>query len=403
MLLCCARTRIGKGTTQRIRALAAGELDWERLRSQAKHHRVLPLLYRALYNTCIDHVPEETMAGLRLDYQVNAAHSLGMARELLSVLSLLEERGIRAMPIKGPLLGETAYGDLALRQYDDLDILVSHEDVPAAYKLLSKHAFQPGLLGRRSVQQAFPCGYRQLGLRAPWSNIELDLHWEVLPGDLLHRIDLEGFWRRGLMTAFCGVRVHALSHEDTLLLLVMHGMRHAWARLGWICDLAESLRAWNDVDWEGLIALVESAGAGKVLAVGLHLVRKLLDPPLPELAAAFAHRYKHAEKMAAVLFGDICDPSDAPSPLRTGLLNLSTRQGLRGKLGYLKAHALAPNWMDWIWLPLPRGLTFLYAFLRPLRLLTWYVLPIAIRRVARAAPAMADVGAQSGSGLDPGC
>jgi hypothetical protein len=40
------------------------------------------------------------------------------------------------VPFKGPALAVQAYGDLSLRQYDDLDLLIHEADVPRAYQLL---------------------------------------------------------------------------------------------------------------------------------------------------------------------------------------------------------------------------------------------------------------------------
>jgi hypothetical protein len=57
-------------------------------------------------------------------------------QQLLQTLELLRESGIQTVPFKGPALAVQAYGDLSLRQYDDLDLLIHEADVPRAYQLL---------------------------------------------------------------------------------------------------------------------------------------------------------------------------------------------------------------------------------------------------------------------------
>src|SRR3712207_8653927 len=36
----------------------------------------------------------------------------------------------------------------------------------------------------------------------------------------------------------------------SLLILCVHGTKHIWGRLSWICDVAELLRTQPDMDWE---------------------------------------------------------------------------------------------------------------------------------------------------------
>lgn len=143
LLLKSARTRLDGATAAQIRELAAGEIDWPGLRGLAHRHRVMPLLYRSLYKTCPELVPEDALAELRLDYQANAARNMFLNRELIKILHFFETEGIQAIPFKGPTLAEEAYGNLALRQFNDLDILIQEGDVLEARDLMISHDYQP--------------------------------------------------------------------------------------------------------------------------------------------------------------------------------------------------------------------------------------------------------------------
>ena len=58
-------------------------------------------------------------------------------------------------------------------------------------------------------------------------------------------------WRWMLTICFVGRRVvrleeqevRTLSAEDLLLALCVHASKHAWMRLGWICDIAGVVRS----------------------------------------------------------------------------------------------------------------------------------------------------------------
>ena len=64
-----------------------------------------------------------------------------MTSELIKVMKLFEENGVEYISFKGPVLSQLAYGDITLRQYVDLDILIKKEDLRKADNLLKKEFF----------------------------------------------------------------------------------------------------------------------------------------------------------------------------------------------------------------------------------------------------------------------
>ena len=123
LLLSCARTHVDLADAERIRAQTRVELDWKYLIRTACRHGVLPLIYRSLNTTCAAAVPNVPLNKLRTLFHTNARANLLTTGDLLKLLSMLEEHGIAAIPFKGPVLAASAYGDVSLRQYMDLDII----------------------------------------------------------------------------------------------------------------------------------------------------------------------------------------------------------------------------------------------------------------------------------------
>ena len=48
--------------------------------------------------------------------------------ELVKVMELLEDNGIKAFTYKGPVLASQAYGNIGLREFGDIDIFIEKEN-----------------------------------------------------------------------------------------------------------------------------------------------------------------------------------------------------------------------------------------------------------------------------------
>ena len=82
-----------------------------------------------------------------------------------------------------------------------------------------------------------------------------------------------------LSVAGRGVKIHA--PEDLLLILCIHGGKHRWEHLGWLCDVAEMIRRYPDLDWAKVIHRASTLGARRILLVGLLLARNVLGAQVP--------------------------------------------------------------------------------------------------------------------------
>ena len=75
-----------------------------------------------------EEVPENILKSLKLNFNRNVKNNLLMLGELIKLLNLFEKQGLNVIPYKGPILAIYAYKNLALRQFDDLDIFVNKND-----------------------------------------------------------------------------------------------------------------------------------------------------------------------------------------------------------------------------------------------------------------------------------
>jgi hypothetical protein len=154
-----------------------------------------------------------------------------------------------------------------------------------------------------------------------------------------------------------------------LLSLCVHGSKHLWERLAWVCDVAEWVAAHPGLKWPELLARAERTGQQRMLFAGLRLAAELLDAHLPAAAATAMDADRAVGRLAAQAKQVIFREPPRPPGMMTSLrFNLLARRTWAGKWNYLR-HLLTPTDADVRAFRVPRALQFAYYVARPFRLL----------------------------------
>jgi hypothetical protein len=379
VLLVAAGT--GAGGPGALQAALSRVTDWDYLLSAASLHGVLPLLYRRLADGCPEAVPPDFLHRLRSRYRDHARRNLRMTTGLLRVLKLLEDHNICPLPFKGPVLAELAYGDLSLRQFGDLDILVPQQDAGRAKDLLAGwgYALKFPLSARQErahLRHAF-----EFGLRHPQLPV-VEIHWRFGEIFLSRAPEPEEVFRRRVQVSLLGRRVSSPAPDDLLLVLCLHGLSHLWFTLSMVSDVAHLLHAQGPWDWAGLLSRATALRMRRILLLGVSLAHELLAEPVPPEVLSPAQ----ADPAVPALCREVQEKLFARGGAGLGFLervcfHLRARERLRDKITYLWISLAQPTSEDWRWLPMPDYLYWLYYVLRPWRLL-WQrvILPSLGRR-----------------------
>jgi len=377
LLLSFVRGFLGTEANERLKALLQEEIDWTELLSLAYQHGVIPHLYWKLHQACPEALPKAVLHQLREQFDANLRRNLCLTGELLQVLNLLEAHGIPAIPLKGPVLAISLYGNLALRQFTDLDILVRKPDVLKAKELLISQSYRP-LYRLNRIQEAVclrNSNHYNLYREDPW--IHLEIHWRMDPSDSVISLDWEGLWERCEPLALGGRTVLHPPPEDLLLILGVHGScHHFWQSLKWLCDVAQLLRVHQDMDWNRVMAGMTTPLGHRILGPGLILAQDLLGAPLPEEVRRTVQQDPETRRLATWMKQRLFRGSRLETWEQT-LINLRMRERWRDRIAYGLDRLLTPNLADWTWIWLPEPLFPLYYLLRPIRLAVKYTRKLA--------------------------
>ncbi len=378
LLLCCTRTHIAPSTAERIRVLLQQDIDWKYLIQIADRHEVIPLLYQSLNVTCPKAVPQNILKQMQEHFHVNALYNLYRSKELLVLLDLFENNGIPSVPFKGPVLAVFAYGNLSLRQFVDLDILIHKQDAKRVRQLLISQGYQLLVEQLTNATDAEETLYLQSACEYNFlrkdGKVAVEPHWGFTQRKLCISLNPEDLWQRLEEITLTGRTVRTFSAEDSLLIACINGTKDHWNSLKTICDVVELIRADQEMDWDTVIEQARIIGCQRILFLGLFLASEMLGAVLPEkvwqIVQTDAAVKSLANEVRQRLFNQVAQP---PKRKRFGnnfsIWNIQVRERLRDRACYCFNLIFSPNEGDAALLSLPRKLYCLYPLVRQFRLL----------------------------------
>lgn len=370
LLLCCARLVLEPGGRERILRLLESGVDWARVLAMAGENGLLPLLYRHLNALPAGALPKDVLVELWGRHEATSRRNHARVIELLQILQLFDANGIPAIPYKGPALAVSVYGDVALREFGDLDILLRRADVLRAKALLLARDYQPAYPLEPAVEAAFLRSRAQYHLVVVHERRGMvELHWKTDPDFPVERIDDERWWAKLESVPLGEGWVRCFSNEEQLMVLCLHGSKHRWEGLGWLVDVAELIRQQPRMDWRWILDKSASLGCERRLMLGLYLASRLLGAPLPEEVRSRIAARNELGPLASKILATLFTPgAEALRPLEALRFNLSLYERTRQRIGHCLNVILSPSLIEWSRWPLPRSLFVLYPPLRLMRL-----------------------------------
>lgn len=311
------------------------------------------------------------LAGLKEQKQAQQLDSLLLSSALVRALRALERAGVAAIPFKGPTLAYTYYGDISLRSYGDVDILVPRERILHAKQVLLQMGYEPEHDLTEADEQHYLDQRLAYAFHHPETLVCIELHWSVLPVHNGSTLPSELLWQRHHRVAFQEEQVRAMDPALFVVYLCAHAAKHRWAKLKWLIDLALLLATLCRDERREVTRLAHALGFARVVGVGLCLLRDVLavppHPPLDALAQDAGAQTLASEVQDRWLFDELGEGPFAASTW----FHLRERERLPDRLPFA-LHSLRllvePSEKDRAVVHLPDRLAFLYPLVRVSRL-----------------------------------
>jgi hypothetical protein len=351
-------------------------LDWTCVIELALRHRMTPALLAALEVANPSLVPIDLLSALRDHCRTLRARGEALTNELFELLDALGTHSVRAIPFKGPLLGELLFGDASLRSPGDLDILFRPGDVSRVCDVLESRGYvdanrRPDMPRMTPTQQRmyqrFQCEYQFI---RGSDGAVVEPHWGLSQHPMAIDVDYGPMLDRVRPVDLRGRSVLALRPDDLLLALCIHGAKHHWERLAWIRDVAALLARYPELDLEACVMRARRQGCARILLLGLGVAQKCAQAQLP----AVVGRAIDADQTTSALRGEVVahlfgPARDTPWNDRVDRFRLRMRERWADRVRYVSRTWLTPRRhhiemvalpgpLRWGYVPLKLGLDF---------------------------------------------
>ncbi|MDQ3488092.1 MAG: nucleotidyltransferase family protein [Acidobacteriota bacterium] len=265
-----------------------------------------------------------------------ATRDLFVQRDLQSVVAGLDAAGIPALLTKGTALAYTVYPQPWLRPRIDTDLLVRHDDVPAASAALERCGYSRSDALSSGELVSHQIAFERID--AHDVHHVLDLHWKIVnPQIVADALTFDELWRSAQPAPALGPTARVPSTVGSIALACVHRLAHHYGqdRSIWLYDLKLLVERLTPEGWTVLQQLAcEQKIAGFCLD-GLRATRSRFGTGLPQAFEGALAAAAPGEPSRAYVEG--------PVSKRDGLMtDLAALPSWRDRARLLREHAFPP-------------------------------------------------------------
>ena len=357
-------------------------LNWDYIIATSELNGVIPLVSKSLNLFDKDLVPVDVAETFSELNRESAVSNLIKLTELLNINKKFKESGIDSLVLKGAGLGSDVYGDISLRPFGDLDILIREEKLISAVNILTDCGYEHIFVytDKQAAiykQSAFYLKDQELhySFYNPIKKIYLELHWALMPINYSFSQDVEEIFENAVSVSAGQGEIFVPCIEDLIIYLSLHGSKHYWSRLIWVFDIAVFIKEKKNVNWELVIAKSEELNCKRMLLLSVYLANNLFSCDIPKILLNYLKADNSVSVMGEIVISNFkkgLSYEEIEAENKTFFLR--SMDSNIDKLLFVSKIIFKPTIYELEAVSLPNKLSFLYYLIRPLRLLKKYLL-----------------------------
>ncbi len=245
--------------------------DFADIKSNCLRHNLLMLVYTQLQR--YQHIVSSTkstnnfLAESRHLFLKNIAFSKLQETIEKKIVSLLREKDIPAIVIRGNEIAKEIYYSPHCRNSVDIDILIKRSDVNHANTILSEHGYVSDMPLEYWLARIHHAPYFH-----PETRLLVEVHWD-LGVPFFFTLISKDIWKEVIYT---DSEIARLSPEMLLIMLLIHHHSHSFRQLKILVDILWTLNKYEDrINWQLFTRKLKKCGLVKTTLITISQIQKL--------------------------------------------------------------------------------------------------------------------------------
>ena len=285
LILSSAKLEPSVSELERLNDLIPQIENWDGLVAEIIARQTAPLFFKKLpLLTNRNLIPAEATAKLQQAYYRSLSRGMVLYSTFEKVAEAFCIAGIQVVVLKGIYLSEWLYGDIALRQFSDMDLLVKKEDALQCLSILKNLGFKPS----DAAVTEFISSQSEIVHYAPMvlNNISVEVHIKLHRQSKHYDIKIDAFLSNAEKLLLRNKPVYGLELHDLLIHLCVHLDKHfrgghvQFTSFNDIVNLLEKFK--NEIDWTLLGQRSDYHACEQTVFKFLVLIHKFYNAALPE-------------------------------------------------------------------------------------------------------------------------
>lgn len=225
LILSSVKIHPGKEDLARIDSLIPQVRDWDYLVSTISERGIAPLLFKKLPLLGNQElVPADVKTKLQQMYYRTMSRSMVLYEHFRKITTALADHHIPVVALKGIYLSEWMYGDIGLRQFSDIDILVKREDGEKCLTVLAGLGYSPESIEPESDfdKKLDFVHYTPMVLNGVAVEVHVKLHQSIEK----YNLSVNSLWNNAIPATINGNNIYALHINDLIAHICIHMDRH---------------------------------------------------------------------------------------------------------------------------------------------------------------------------------
>jgi len=285
LVLYASKLHISENEIRQVEEAIPLVKDWNYFTENAIQNGSGPLLFKNLPLVSNSNlIPKEYFEKFGKAYYRSLSRNMVLYEHLKNIVNIFSKEGIEVIALKGILMAESIYGDIALRQMSDIDLLLKEHEAEKAWNILKAHGYQyqefhktefiTNLNDHKHMPQLIMNG------------IQVELHYRTHIRYRGFDIKMEDYWAKSQPVVLNGVSLRKLCPEHQIQHSFIHLDEHfsdGKPQIYGFIDIAGVIEKYSsEIDWNYFDESSRDYKCDNIVYKYLFLLNKYFNIDLPQ-------------------------------------------------------------------------------------------------------------------------